>query len=281
MKSYKLIKDRYFATLGWTNRENASDAKVAFMNDVDMSSAIRLREKYTDQKPSYTALLARAIALAIREHPKANRMVLALPFYKRIVQFDAINITIAIEQQQKDATKDTVLADTVYDVDKKSLSDIMVQLREMARATPENNPRQRQLAFIVEKLPNWLALLLISIPRWFPGMWVQHRGGSVLISSPTKYGVERLVANWGWPIGFSYGLLKKQPVVVDDEVAVRPVMSVTMSFDRRVLLGAPAARFFKRVCDLLENAEETLELDSAAAPVGEGVGGQVVTNDAA
>jgi len=259
MKRYTLIKDRYFATLGWTNRENASDAKVAFMNDVDMSSALRLRERYTEQKPSYTALLARAVALAIREHPKANRMVLDLPFFKRIVQFDDINITIAIEQQQQDETKDTVLADTIYRADLKSLDDITSQLKHMAHSTVENNPRQRQLAFIVEKLPNWLALLLISMPRWFPGAWTQHRGGSVLISSPCKYGVERLVANWAWPIGFSFGLLRKAAVIENDKVVVKPVMSVTMSFDRRVLLGAPGARFFKRVCDLLENAEHTLD----------------------
>ena len=80
-----------------------------------------------------------------------------------------------------------------------------------------------------------------------------------MISSPCKYGVERLVANWAWPIVFSFGLVKKQPVVEDDKVVVRTIMSVTMSFDRRVLLGAPAARFFKRVCDLLENAEQTLD----------------------
>jgi len=259
MKSYRLIKDRYFATLGWTNRENASDAKVAFMNDVDMSSALRLREKYPDNKPSYTALLTRAIALAIREHPGANRMVLNLPFFKRIVQFDRISITIAIEQSQIDESMDTVFADTIFDADKKNLEEIGSQLREMAQSTADNNPRQRQLAFMVEKLPNWLALLLISIPRWFPGLWMQHRGGSVLISSPCKYGVERLVANWAWPIGFSFGLLTKRPVARGDQVVIRPIMSITMSFDRRVLLGAPAARFFKRVCDLMEDAEHSLD----------------------
>lgn len=38
MTTYRLIKNRNFATPGWTNRENANDAKVAFMNDVDMTS---------------------------------------------------------------------------------------------------------------------------------------------------------------------------------------------------------------------------------------------------
>lgn len=259
MKSYRLIKDRYFATLGWTNRENASDAKVAFMNDIDLSSIMRLRDKYGAQKPSYTALLTRAIALAIKEYPNANRMVLELPFYKRIVQFDDINITIAIEQQQGDSEMDTVFADTIFNVDKKNLKDIGSELKQMAQSTVDNNPRQQQLAFMVEKLPNWLTLLLISMPRWLPSLWVKHRGGSVLISSPCKYGVERLVANWAWPIGFSFGLARKQPVVEDDEVVIRNTMSITMSFDRRVLLGAPAARFFKLVCDFMEKAEETLD----------------------
>lgn len=79
-----------------------------------------------------------------------------------------------------------------------------------------------------------------------------------MISSPAKYGVDMLVGNWPWPIGISFGLVKERPFVINGELTVRPTMMLIMSFDRRLMGGAPAARFFKAVADRLENAESTL-----------------------
>ncbi len=76
-----------------------------------------------------------------------------------------------------------------------------------------------------------------------------------MISSPSKYGVDMMFGTWPWPIGFSFGLVKDRVVAIDGRPAVRPTMSVTLSFDRRLMGGAPAARFFRAVCDKLENPE--------------------------
>ena len=80
-----------------------------------------------------------------------------------------------------------------------------------------------------------------------------------MISSPAKYGVDIMVGAWPWPLGFSFGLVKERAMALKGEVVVRPTMALTMSFDRRLMGGAPAARFFRSVCDLLEDAEQTLE----------------------
>ena len=79
-----------------------------------------------------------------------------------------------------------------------------------------------------------------------------------MISSPAKYGVDMLVGNWPWPIGFSFGLVKERPIVVDGVVVARPTMMLIMSFDRRLMAGAPAARFFNAVGNSLQYAESAL-----------------------
>ena len=81
-----------------------------------------------------------------------------------------------------------------------------------------------------------------------------------MISSPAKYGVDMLVGNWPWPIGFSFGLVKERPVVIEGNIVARPTMMLIMSFDRRLMAGAPAARFFNAVAQALASAESTLGL---------------------
>jgi hypothetical protein len=78
-----------------------------------------------------------------------------------------------------------------------------------------------------------------------------------MISSPAKYGVDIMVGAWPWPLGFSFGFVRRRPVAVGDRVEVRPTMFVTMSFDRRIMGGAPAARFFNSVCEELTRGSST------------------------
>ena len=89
----------------------------------------------------------------------------------------------------------------------------------------------------------------------------------MMISSPAKYGVDMMVANWPWPIGYSFGLVKDRPIAVDGAVRAGPTMALTMSFDRRLMGGAPAARFFRTVCDHVEHAELEMALHPGAPSI--------------
>ena len=52
--------------------------------------------------------------------------------------------------------------------------------------------------------------------------------------------------------------IKKTPVVVDDEIVVRPVMQLAMSYDHRVIDGKEAVTFLKRIVDCLEDPQRML-----------------------
>lgn len=263
-----LGKSRYFEVLNGLNRENHSDNKVAMLSEVDMSSAERVRESLLRQfglKPSYTALLAKAVSLTVVEQPHANRVPIEWPFWKRIMQLHQVDMTIAVERD-KPGIEQAAFAGTIRNTDKLDLLALTRELKALAQATPETSPRWRAFKWIVENLPSRLALWVVSIPRFFPKLWIEHRGGAIMISSPAKYGVDIMVGAWPWPIGFSFGLVKDRPLAIDGKVVVRRSMVVTMSFDRRLMGGAPAARFFKSVCERLENAEKVLLADLAASP---------------
>jgi len=52
--------------------------------------------------------------------------------------------------------------------------------------------------------------------------------------------------------------IEKRPVVVDDEIAVRPMMYVALSYDHRIVDGREAVTFLRRIKEFIENPERML-----------------------
>ena len=255
-----LPRNRFFEVVGGIMFENYGDNKVAMLSEIDMSQCIALRESIgaqTGQKPSYTALVTKAVALTLKTHPYANRTTLEVPFFKRIVQLEEINITVAVERDTPGVEQATY-AGTISSADQRNLSDLTDELRRLANVEGEHGERWALFHRLVTKFPTPLARFILRFPRLWPSLWIQHRGGAVMISSPAKYGVDMLVGNRPWPIGISFGLVKERAVVIDGCVVARPTMMLIMSFDRRLMAGAPAARFFNATAIVLQDAEATL-----------------------
>ena len=263
-----LPRNRFFEVVGGIMFENRGDDKVAMLSEIDMSQCIRLRNTIgagAGQKPSYTACVAKAVALTLKTHPYANRTTLELPFFKRIVQLDEINITVAVERDSPGIEQATY-AGTIPRTDKWSLVALTEEMRRLANVEGEHGERWELFRKVVTKFPAPVARFILRFPRFWPGLWIQHRGGAVMISSPAKYGVDMLVGNWPWPIGFSFGLVKDRPIAIDGVVVVRPTMMLIMSFDRRLMAGAPAARFFNAVARCLHEAEASLAQADTETP---------------
>lgn len=47
--------------------------------------------------------------------------------------------------------------------------------------------------------------------------------------------------------------MEKKPAVVNDQLVIRPLMQLSLTYDHRVVDGAPAALFLRRIKQLLEN----------------------------
>jgi 2-oxoglutarate dehydrogenase E2 component (dihydrolipoamide succinyltransferase) len=52
--------------------------------------------------------------------------------------------------------------------------------------------------------------------------------------------------------------IQERPVVIDGEVAVRPMMYLALSYDHRVIDGAEAVSFLVRIKELVEDPESLL-----------------------
>jgi 2-oxoglutarate dehydrogenase E2 component (dihydrolipoamide succinyltransferase) len=52
--------------------------------------------------------------------------------------------------------------------------------------------------------------------------------------------------------------IEKRPVVVGDEIMVRPMMYLALSYDHRIVDGREAVTFLKRIKELVEDPERLL-----------------------
>jgi 2-oxoglutarate dehydrogenase E2 component (dihydrolipoamide succinyltransferase) len=52
--------------------------------------------------------------------------------------------------------------------------------------------------------------------------------------------------------------IQKRPVVVDDQIVIRPMMYLALSYDHRVIDGREAVGFLVRVKECLENPERLM-----------------------
>ena len=241
-------------------REIRMGDTITFLSEVDLTEVEQVRAATAMRgasKPTYTAFVAKAVALALREFPYANRRLYRrfwLPFSRlRLQQFNSCDITVAVERHLPE-TAAGVFIDVLRDVDRKSLLEITAWLRALAACDATNNRQWREVLWLVTRLPAWLSSLLARLPLLFPRLWCKYRGGAALISSPAKYGVDVVVGAWSAPLGVSFGLVKDRPVVRAGKVVPCRTFTLTLNWDRRVMAGAQAAFFYKRVVDLLEHA---------------------------
>jgi 2-oxoglutarate dehydrogenase E2 component (dihydrolipoamide succinyltransferase) len=52
--------------------------------------------------------------------------------------------------------------------------------------------------------------------------------------------------------------IEKRPVVIDDEIVIRPMMYVALSYDHRIVDGREAVMFLRRIKEFIEDPERIL-----------------------
>lgn len=190
--------------------------------EVDMSRAMLLREQLKmqfDPTPTYNDMVVQATALALRQHPRVNGA------YRdgRFEYYSDVNVGVVV------AAAETLMVPTIPHVDQKGLSQIARETRDLANAVRGRTIQPAQVA-----------------------------GGTFTISNLGMYGVERFTAVLNPPQAgiIAVGAIRNKPIVAEDGVslAVRPMMSLVMSCDHRILYGADGAEFLNTVKAWLESA---------------------------
>jgi pyruvate dehydrogenase E2 component (dihydrolipoyllysine-residue acetyltransferase) len=188
--------------------------------EVNMRASMAYLEEYNagrESRVTLTALLIKAMGLALQEHPRVNAMFAG----DSIVLNEHCNVGVAV------AVDDGLFVPVIKDVEKRDLADIMQTLRDLAagarsgRLTPE-----------------------------------QYEGGSITLSNLGMFGVDffQPIINPPEVCIVGAGAVKERVVVLDGEPAVEPTMLLSVAADHRVLDGVAAAEFFATVRELLEEA---------------------------
>jgi pyruvate dehydrogenase E2 component (dihydrolipoamide acetyltransferase) len=190
--------------------------------EVDMRRCVDLREQLravADPAPSYNDLVVKAAALALRESPRANGA------YRdgRFELYSRVNVGVAV------AGQDSLVVPTVFDADRKSLTDIAREARRLAE-------RVRAGA--------------ITPP--------EVSGGTFTVSNLGMYGVTEFSAVINPPQAgiLAVGALREVPAVRGGAIVPGHAMTLTLVCDHRILYGADAAEFLARIRALLERPLE-------------------------
>jgi 2-oxoglutarate dehydrogenase E2 component (dihydrolipoamide succinyltransferase) len=80
------------------------------------------------------------------------------------------------------------------------------------------------------------------------------QGGTFTITNPGVFGslMGAPIINQPQVAILGVGVIKKRPVVIDDAIAIRPIMYLSLSFDHRLIDGAGAAKYLAHVVNELE-----------------------------
>ena len=201
-------------------------ARAALFISADASMLVEYREKLNrpGKKISYNDLLVSLTASAIREFPQINSRMEGEAI--RLVR--EINIGVAAD------TDHGLVVLVIRDADKKDVDAISGEFNTKL-------DRARQRKSLMEDVTN----------------------GTFTITNLGMYGVESFVPIINPPecAILAVGSIVRQPVVLakSDTIAVRPVCTLTLVFDHRIIDGAPAARFLQRIKEIIENPERHIE----------------------
>jgi pyruvate dehydrogenase E2 component (dihydrolipoamide acetyltransferase) len=167
-------------------------------------------------KISFTDIVIKATALALRQHPACN----AWWQEDRIRYWNEVHLSVAV------AVEDGLITPVVRHADQKSLREISAEVRDLA-----GRARERRLQA------------------------EEYTGGTFSISNLGMFDIDQFTAVINPPEAgiLAVGTIVAKPVAEADRVVVRRRMRLTMSCDHRVIDGATGAAFLRTLKIMLEN----------------------------
>ena len=188
------------------------------MREVDATRLIAWREiaqKETDFKLTYTDLLVKLAAFALRKHPRLNARFQS----GKIQLLTEINIGIAT------AVEDGLVVPVIHSVDLQSVTEIASARAGLVERARSSRLRPEEIS-----------------------------GGTFTISNLGMYGVDAFLAVLNPPQAaiLAVGRIADRVVAVAGQPAVRPMMGLSLSLDHRVVDGARGAMFLDTLARLIE-----------------------------
>jgi pyruvate dehydrogenase E2 component (dihydrolipoamide acetyltransferase) len=195
--------------------------QVTLTTDADATNLVAARQQLnaelasTGEKISYNALLIKLVAQALREQPNINVRLTD----SGLQTMPEINIGLAVD------TKRGLLVPVVRDPLQKSLRQVNAEILALAERAVKGR-----------SLPDDLS------------------GGTFSVTNLGAYEIDAFTPLINPPecAILGVGRIASKPVGLNGQVVLRDTMTLSLSFDHRLVDGAPAAKFLQRVKQLIE-----------------------------
>ena len=195
-------------------------ATVTLNTEVDATSLVEMRDRLKEQSGStgislsYNDLLVKIVAMALHEHPMLNSTLSE----DGIHLLEQINIGVAI------ALDESLIVPVVRDADTKGLAEISKEIEEMVQ-------KARSKSLTPEAV----------------------QGGTFTLTNLGMFGVDTFtpIINPPQCAILGVGRIIQKPVVLDNDIVIRSMMGLSLSFDHRIVDGAPAAKFLQTISQLI------------------------------
>ncbi|PID15079.1 dihydrolipoyllysine-residue succinyltransferase [Sporosarcina sp. P34] len=205
-----------------------STAMLTTFNEIDMSKMMELRSRKKDQffeqndvRLGFMSFFTKAVVAALKKYPYVNSEIDG----DEILLKNYYDIGIAV------STDGGLVVPNVVDADRKSFAEIEASIGELAKKARDNK---------------------LTMADMTGGSFTITNGGvfGSLLSTPILNGTQ---------VGIlGMHTIQKRPVAVGDNIEIRPMMYVALSYDHRVIDGKDSVGFLKMVKELLENPEDLL-----------------------
>lgn len=182
--------------------------------EIDMSNAAKMR---SEKQISYTEMIVKAVASALKMHPLLNS---TLTEDEKIIVYENINIGVAV------ATEQGLVVPVIHNADNKSTEALGVELKEVAEKARAGRLAKEDVT-----------------------------GGTFTITNLGMYGVDVFMPIINPPEAaiLGVGRIVDKPMAEGKEIVVKPLMTLSLAYDHRIVDGAPAAQFLQEIKKTLES----------------------------
>ncbi len=198
-------------------------AILTTFNEIDMSAVMALREKYKEKFEKthgvglgFLSFFGRAVCAAAKAVPAVNAQLQD----KTMVFKHRMHLGIAV------ATEKGLVVPVVRNADRLSMAQIELEIKRLAAKARDGKITMEDLS-----------------------------GGTFTITNGGVFGSLVSTPILNPPQSAILGLhkIEKRPVVVNDQIVVRPMMYVALSYDHRVIDGQQAVTFLVHIKEALED----------------------------
>jgi pyruvate dehydrogenase E2 component (dihydrolipoyllysine-residue acetyltransferase) len=209
-------------------------AQLSNMGEIDMTELVRMRESYLTKQEeigiriTYTDMIVMLLSKAIQYVPIVNSAIVDDEI--RIWEDINVGVAVSVEAGEYDSG---LLVPVIKNTERKSLTEISREVRDVTTRARNGKLTPDDMIDGTITLTNIGGLT----PGWLIGTPIINQPQSVIVAT---------------------GSILQKPVGVNGKIELRPIMTISFTYDHRVLDGAPIAKFYSRIMELANNPEYLL-----------------------